>query len=221
MTAAASSLRRTLLIATVSAVLAASVTAAAILLTRRPEAPQPAVAVAVVGDDYSAGRLNRVVWPTLVAQRTGWSVANFALPGAGYAADGPGGHAFTWQVDRALAARPRAVVLVGGLDDGRFLESGAVGQGAVDALRKIIRAGKQALVIGPTWFATPAPPEVTAIAEEIRRAAEQMRVPFLDALNPPWLTPELMLVDRSGPNDDGQSVIADKIAAWLRTEVPM
>lgn len=222
MTAAASPVRRTALIAIVSAVLAAAVTAAAVLLTRpTPPPPQSGVTVAVVGDDYSAGRLNRVVWPTLLAQRTGWSVANFALPGAGYAADGPGGHAFTWQVDRALAAKPRAVVLVGGLDDGRFLESGAVGQGAVDALRKIIRSGKRALVIGPTWFETPAPPQVTAVSEEIRRAAEQMRVPFLDALNPPWLTPELMLVDRSGPNDDGQSVIADKIAAWLRTEVPV
>ena len=28
-----------------------------------------------------------------------------------------------------------------------------------------------------------------------------------------------MLADRSGPNDDGQSVIADKVAAWLRSEV--
>lgn len=224
MTAAASSARRALLIAVVSAVLAAAVTAAAILLTQRltrsPAPPQSAVTVAVVGDDYSAGRLNRVVWPTLLAQRTGWPVANFALPGAGYAADGPGGHAFTWQVDRALAARPRAVVLVGGIDDGRFLGSDAIRQGAVDALRKIVRAGKQALVIGPTWFGTPVPPEVSAISEEIRKAAEQMRVPFLDALDPPWLTPDQMLLDRSGPNDDGQSVIADKIAAWLRTEVP-
>lgn len=221
MTAAASPVRRTALIAIVSAVLAAAVTAAAVLLTRpTPPPPQSGVTVAVVGDDYSAGRLNKVVWPTLLAQRTGWSVANFALPGAGFAADGPGGHAFTWQVDRALAARPRAVVLVGGLDDGGFVGSDAIRQGAVDAIRKVIRAGKRALVIGPTWFETPVPPEVATISAEIEKAAEQMRVPFLAALDPPWLTPAQMLADRSGPNDDGQSVIADKIAAWLRTEVP-
>jgi lysophospholipase L1-like esterase len=146
-------------------------------------------------------------------------VANFALPGAGFAADGPGGHAFTWQVDRAVAARPRAVVLVGGIDDGRFVGTDAIRQGAVDAIRKIIRAGKRALVVGPTWFETPVPPEVAAISAEIAKAAEETRVPFLDALDPPWLTRAQMLADRSGPNDDGQSVIADKVAAWLRTEV--
>lgn len=219
MTAAASSAHRTLVIAAVSAVLAASATAAGFLLTRDPAPPNAAMTVAVVGDDYTAGRLNKVVWPTLLAQRTGWPVANFALPGAGFAADGVGGQAFTWQVDRALAAKPRAVVIVGGLDDRQFLGSDATRQGAIDAIRKIIRAGKRALVIGPTWFENPVPPEVAAISAEVSKAAEQARVPFLNALNPPWLTPAEMLVDRSGPNDDGQSVIADKIAAWLRTEV--
>jgi hypothetical protein len=211
--------RRTLAAALISALVAAAVTAAAILLTRTPTPPAPSVTVAVVGDDYAAGRLNRVVWPTLLAQRTGWTVANFALPDSGYAADGPGGHAFSWQVDRALAAGPRTVLLVGGVDDGRYLGTGNIGQGAVDAIRKVIRAGKQVLVIGPTWFEPTIPRAITDINAEIRTAAEQTRVPFLDALNPPWLTPQLMLPDRSGPNDDGQSVIADKIAAWLRSEV--
>jgi hypothetical protein len=45
-------------------------------------------------------------------------------------------------------------------------------------------------------------------------------VPFLDALNPPWLTRDEMQVDLSGPDDEGQSVIADKVGAWLRNEVP-
>jgi hypothetical protein len=219
MTAAASPTRRLVLVAAVSAVAAAAVTAAAVLLIHRPAPPASEVTVAVVGDDYTAGRLNRVVWPTLVAQRTGWSVANFALPASGFAADGLGGHAFTWQVDRALAARPRAVLIVGGYNDGKSLGSDAIRQGAADAIRKVIRAGKQVLVIGPTWFEPAVPPTVTAVNVEIRTAAEQTRVPFLDALSPPWLTPQLMLADRSGPNDDGQSAIADKIAAWLRSEV--
>jgi hypothetical protein len=42
-----------------------------------PQAPLP---VAVVGDHSTAGIENRVVWPTLMAERTGWSVSNFALP---------------------------------------------------------------------------------------------------------------------------------------------
>jgi hypothetical protein len=43
-------------------------------------------------------------------------------------------------------------------------------------------------------------------------------VPFLGALDPPWLTRDLMRMDLSGPTDEGQSAIADRVAAWLRTE---
>ena len=208
---------RALVIAAISAVLAAAITAAAFLLTR-PKADVPSVDIAVVGDSYSAGHFNRAVWPTLLSQRTGWSVANFALPGAGFAADGYGGHAFTWQVDRALAARPHTILLVGGEDDFGFTGLGNIGQGVVDAVNKVIRAGRQVLVIGPTWYEEPIPPTVATVSDEIRRAAEQTKTPFLNALNPPWLNPGLMLADRSGPNDDGQSVIADHVAAWLRTQ---
>jgi lysophospholipase L1-like esterase len=198
-------------------VVAAAATAAAFMLNR-PKTDRPSLDIAVVGDSYTAGRLNQVVWPTLLAQRTGWSVANFALPGTGFAADGTGGQAITWQVDRALAARPRTVLMVGGSEDGRFAGTGNIQTSAVDGINKVIRAGKQALVIGPTWFAVPVPPTVAAVSDEIRQAAEQSQTPFLNALNPPWLTPAQMLPDRSGPNDDGQSVIADKVAAWLRTQ---
>jgi hypothetical protein len=223
MTAASNVLRRVLssravAVAVVSAVLAATLTAAAFLLTRPKTDGRPSLDIAVVGDSYTAGRLNRVVWPTLLAQRTGWSVANFALPGTGFAADGAGGQAFTWQVDRALAARPRTILIVGGYDDGRYAGSGNIGQTAVDGINKAVRACKQVLVVGPTWFELPIPPTVATVSDEIRAAAEHSNTPFLNALNPPWLTPAQMLPDRSGPNDDGQSVIADKMATWLRTQ---
>lgn len=132
---------RIVVIAAISAVLAAAVTAAAFLLSR-PKPDLTSVDIAVVGDSYSAGHLNRVVWPTLLAQRAGRSVANFTLPGAGFTADGAGGHAFTWQVDRALAARPDTVLIVGGYDDGGFAGTGNIGQGVLDAINKVIRAGK-------------------------------------------------------------------------------
>jgi len=209
---------RTVVIAAISALLAAALTAASFVLFR-PKSGADSLTIAVVGDSYAAGRLNRTVWPTLLAQRTGWSVANFALPGSGFAADGPGGHAYTWQVDRALAARPHTVLLVGGVDDGNFAGTGNITQGAIDAINKVIRAGKQALVVGPIWWGLPIPPTVIGISDEIKNAAEQTRVPFLNGMDPPWMGPEQMLADKSGPNDDGQSVIADHIAAWLRTEI--
>jgi len=120
-------MRPTILVVVVAITLTgALVTASAFALTRAPKEPTHSwsVNIAVVGDSYSAGSNNGVVWPTLLAQRTGWSVANFALPGAGFAADGQGGQAFTSQVDRAQGAHPRTIVIVGGLADQGFADTG-------------------------------------------------------------------------------------------------
>jgi GDSL-like Lipase/Acylhydrolase family len=194
---------------------------ATVLATTRADRPAPwPISVAVVGDSLTAGGLNRVVWPTLLAQRTGWSVANFALPDAGFVADGRGGHAFTYQVDRAQAMHPRVVLFMTGDADNGLPEMDAVRIGALDAINKVITGGERALVVGPTWYQSPVPEQVRRVSAAVSQAATEAGVPFLDALDPPWLTPELMHPDASGPTDAGQSVIADRVAAWLRTEVP-
>lgn len=206
----------------VAIALMSELVAASVFTSIRPSGqrePSRWVPLAIVGDSYSAGSNNRVVWPTLLAQRLGWPVANFALPSAGFASDGLGGYAFSYQVDRALQAHPRAIVIVGGLADQGFAGTGAVGEGAGDAINRIKRGGPRALVVGPTWYETPVPAPVVSISEEIAKVAEEAGVPFLDALDPPWLSIDLMQPDLSGPTDEGQSVIADKVAAWLRTEV--
>jgi hypothetical protein len=175
--------------------------------------------IAVVGDSLTAGSNNQVVWPTLLAQRTGWSVANFALPGAGFAADGRGGYSFPHQVDRALQVHPHVVLFIGGVEDGSYAWTGAIGKAVAEALNKVKLAGPQAMVVGPTWYGTTVPKAMTVVSDEIRQACEKADVPFLNALNPPWLSIEQMQPNLGGPNDEGQSVIADKVAAWLRTEV--
>lgn len=181
--------------------------------------PRAPLTIAVVGDQNTAGIKNRVVWPTLIAARTGWSVSNFALPEAGFAADGMGGQAFTYQVDRAQAGHPQVILLVTGTADASVSEMEAVTVGAADAINKIIRGGEQPAVVGPIWYETPVPDSVWRVNEAVRKAAEQAGVPFLDALDPPLLTKDQMHPDLSGPSDVGQSVIADKIAAWLRPQV--
>lgn len=181
--------------------------------------PASPVTIAAIGDSYTAGRNNQVVWPTLLAQRTGWAVANFALPDSGFAADGQGGHAFSYQVLRAQQVRPRAIVIMSGVTDAGYAFTGAVKAGTVDAVGKSILTGAQVLVVGPTWYELPVPAAVKAVADEIRAAAEEAGVPFLDALNPPWLAVDDMQSDLGGVTDEGQSVIADKVAAWLRVVV--
>ena len=196
------------------------VTASTLALTaaRTPPRPSPPV-IAVVGGSYTAGINNRTVWPTLLAQRTGWAVANFALPGAGFVADGQGGHAFTYQVDRAQGLHPQIILIVGGLADDGFADMGPVNVSALDTINKIKVGGQRPLIVGPTWYETPVPESVTRVSEAVAKVAEGAGVPFLNALDPPWLTPSQMRPDLSGPTDEGQSVMADKIAAWLRTEV--
>ncbi len=176
--------------------------------------------IAVVGDSVSAGSANQVVWPTLLAERTGWSVANFALPDAGFVADGIGGYSFSHQVDRAAAVRPEIILIVaGGVADTSYGWTGAIAKGVADALDKVRRNGQRALVIGPTWYEDNVPVAVKNVSDEIHRAADVAGVPFLDALDPPWLTSDMMQSNLGGPNDTGQSAIADKVAVWLRAEV--
>lgn len=212
--------RKFLTVACALALVAELVAASMFAGRRAPEPPQSVPPmVAVVGDSYTAGVQNTVVWPTLLAERTGWSVSNFALPDAGFVADGLGGYAFTHQVDRALAANPQVIVIVGGLADTGLADVGRVRIGAIDAINKVKLTGRRTLVIGPTWFETPVPRSVSRISDAIRDAADELGVTYVDALDPPWLTTGDMHSDLSGPSDVGQSVIADNIAAWLRTKV--
>ena len=202
-------------------VLAATLTGGVVTVCGSAEssAPSSALAIAVVGDSYSAGRNNEVVWPTLLAQRTGWSVANFAQPDAGFAVDLQGGHAFSFQVARAEQVHPRAIVIMSGVADAELAFTGALAAGAADAIDKIKLVGSKALVIGPTWYDTDIPEAIRNLSDQIHKAADDAGVPFLDALDPPWLTVDQMQADLGGVTDEGQSVIADKVAAWLRTEV--
>ena len=126
---------------------------------------------------------------------------------------------FLTQSAGGLLALVLGVLVVSGTGDSAYAGSGYVNQVAAETLNKIALSGVRALAVGPTWYETPVPSEVSGVSDEIRQAAAAAGVPFLDALDPPWLTPQQMQPDFTGPTDEGQSVIADKIAAWLRTEV--
>jgi lysophospholipase L1-like esterase len=203
----------------VGLVLVTELAVASALASSPTKPPQAPLTIAVIGDQNTAGIKNRVVWPTIMAARTGWSVSNYALPEAGFGADGMGGQAFSFQVDRAQAQRPQVILFVTGTADASLSEMEAVTVGAADAINKVIRGGQQAAVVGPMWYETPVPDSVWRVNEAVQKAAEQAGVPFFNALDPPLLTKDLMHADLSGPSDEGQSVIADKIAAWLRPQV--
>jgi hypothetical protein len=213
--------RRAALTVVIATILLTQLVLAQIVLvaTSRNQLASSPPSIAIVGDSFAAGALNRVVWPTLLAQRSGWAVSNVALPGAGFVADGRGGYAYTYQVDRAQAAHPRAIVITTGLADTGLADMGPMRIGAIDAINKIKLGGQQALMIGPTWYEPSVPASVRRVSDTVKQVADQLDVPFLNALDPPWLNRDEMQVDVSGPNDEGQSVIADKVNAWLRDKV--
>lgn len=194
----------------------ASTVAAAAAQQQPHQAP---LSIAVVGDQNSAGIDNLEVWPTLMAARTGWHVSNYALPEAGFAANGTGGQAFSYQVDRAQAGHPDVILLVTGTADASIGGTEGVKVGAVDAINKIIRGGQRVAVVGPIWYETPIPDSIWRVNDAVQKVAAVAGVPFFNAVDPPLLTRELMHPNLSGPSDAGQSVIADKVAAWLRAEV--
>jgi hypothetical protein len=130
-----------------------------------------------------------------------------------------GGQAFTHRVDRAQAGRPQVILIVDGTADASVPNVEAVTIGATDSINKIIRGGEQAAVVGPMWYVTPVPESLRRVNDAIRKVAEPAGVPFLDALDPPLISKDLLHPDLSGPSDEGQSVVADKITAWLRTQV--
>lgn len=184
-----------------------------------PQKERTPVSIAVVGDQNTAGFNNKQVWPTLLAAITGWSVSNYALPEAGFAADGTGGQAYAYQVERAQAGHPRIILFATGTADASVAETEAVTIGAVDALNKAVRGGQRVAVVGPIWYQTPVPDSIWQVNNAVQKVAEVAGAPFLNAIDPPLLTKELMHPDLSGPSDAGQLVIAEKIAAWLRTQV--
>lgn len=211
--------QRTVLRVLIALLLVGELALASVLFRSPTAPPKPPLSIAVIGDQNTAGIKNRVVWPTLMAARTGWSVSNYALPEAGFAADGMGGQAFSYQVDRAQAGHPQVILLATGTADASLSEMEAVTIGATNAMDKVIRGGEQVAVIGPMWYETPIPDAVWRVNDAVQKAAARAALPFFNAVDPPLLTRGLMQPDLSGPSDAGQSVIADRIAAWLRTDV--
>jgi hypothetical protein len=78
---------------------------------------------------------------------------------------------------------------------------------AIDVINKIILGGQQALVVGLTWYQTPVSEPLVLVNEVVRKVAENAGVPYLDVLDPPWLTRS----DAGRPKrTDGRGTIRDR-----------
>ncbi|OZF51312.1 hypothetical protein CH291_07035 [Rhodococcus sp. 14-1411-2a] len=214
-----------------AAVVVALIAAVALVVAAvvRDDAPPPTVTaadtplkVSVVGDSYSRGLPDTVVWPTLAAESTGWSVNNVSIFSAGYVAtDGNGTYAD--QIDAAVADDPDVVFVVGGINDvGKPPE--LIMQRAIDTLGELARRAPRAklVVMGPIWHEIPVPEAAAVIDDSVRAAASMLRLPYLSVVGEDWLVPEGMIQeDGIHPTEAGQRVLAQQIVASLEnTGVP-
>lgn len=181
-------------------------------------APKETLRVAIIGDSYSAGLKNTIVWPTLMAESTGASVSNVSLPASGYLADAGGLGPFAAQSEKALASKPDVIVVFGGLFDiGRPLD--LIGQAVSDLVANLARSAPNAkiIVVGPLWHEIPAPEAVRQIDETVGTAVRNLKLPYLSVVDEPWLAkPGLFRNDDSQPTDTGQRVLANSLTDALR-----
>lgn len=179
--------------------------------------PPAQTAVAVIGDSFSSGSDNDVIWPEVLADRYGWDLENASQGGAGYVAGEGILGTFADQVD-AVVAHPVDVVLVVGSENDVDADPGDVGVAASDLYRRLELEAPSArvVVIGPIWSVGDPPPELTAVGDAVKSAAEAAKLSYVDPLPLHWLAdPALIQEDGDHPTDLGQAQLADDISDAL------
>lgn len=174
--------------------------------------------VAVIGDSFSAGVNNSVVWTDILSDNPALSIANVARAGSGYVGGAGTNGTFAQQVNLALAAKPQVIVVFGGIYDlGK--SSDLISQSATDLLNDLhLRAPNARIVtIGPIWHQHPPADAVVDVNRAIARAAEQTHTEYIDLLNANWLDdPVLLAPDQNSPNDAGQRILAAQLGDLLQ-----
>jgi hypothetical protein len=204
--------------------------AAAVLVTlavARPKPAAPAAAcdhtlrVAVIGDSYSAGLNTGIVWPSLVAGSSTFSISNVALPSSGYVGGIGQSVPFASQVDKALASKPDIVIVFGGLNDvGQSTD--LITQSATGLFTDLITRAPRAklIVFGPIWHDDPAPPSALDIDSAVAAAANATHTTYISLVDEKWLVGEGLIQD-DGVNltDQGQTTLARELGPLIQRQI--
>lgn len=175
---------------------------------------------AVIGDSYSLPNTDQDHWPALLAFDRRWFLNDFAVGGTGYVQ----GNAekdklpFAAQVDKVVEVDPELVLVVGGRNDvSHPLQVRDASRNLFAQLRDRVPNAK-VVVVGPIVDNRPPSPTALMVNDRIRAAAEQYRLPFIDAMTPNWLSdPALLREDGMHPNPDGHRVLFERINEKLHT----
>ncbi|MGV9800978.1 SGNH/GDSL hydrolase family protein [Mycobacterium sp. NPDC003449] len=203
-----------------SLLLVAATATTTVAVTHRTPQPLPPpaglVRVSVIGDSYSAGSDNDVVWPTLIAATSPLSISVVAVRDASYAGGAGQSGRFAEQIDKALASKPAVLIVFGGLGDAG-LPDDQITQSAVDLFAELARRAPttKVVVFGPIWHVQPAPDVFVALDADIEEAARLTHTTYVSLIRKDWLAADGMMQGDVAPTDEGQSVLADRLNRLL------
>jgi lysophospholipase L1-like esterase len=184
-------------------------------------APESILRVAVIGDSYTSGLNNTVVWPSLLASHSQLALSNVAFPGAGYVGGTGESGPLADQADKALASKPDVIVVFGGINDvGR--SSDLITQAAIDLFTSLARRAPNAslLVFGPIWHEPNLPQSFYALDDAIAAGARSSHARYTSLIREGWLVGDgLIQADQVHPTDAGQMVLERELGPLLLAQV--
>ena len=176
--------------------------------------------VAILGDSYSIPNTTGDHWPALLAFDRRWYLADFASGGTGYVQgnEEKGKLPFGAKIDQVVAVNPEVVIIAGGRNDVSYpLEVRDATRELYAQLRDRLPHAK-VVVIGPIMDNRPPSETAVNVNDRIRSAAEQYKLPFIDALAENWLSdPTLLKEDGMHPTPAGQRLMFEKISEHLHS----
>ncbi|CAN5603582.1 SGNH/GDSL hydrolase family protein [soil metagenome] len=199
----------------------AATTGAVTARTRHPLPPADSlVRVSVIGDSYSAGSANEVVWPTLMAAGSPLSISDVAVRDASYAGGAGRSGRFAEQVDKALASKPAVIVVFGGLGDaGRLGDQ--ITQSAIDLFAELTRRAPttKLVVLGPIWHTQPVPDVFIALDVHLENAARVTHTTYISLIHEDWLLADGAMQGDIAPTDTGQLILARQLNPVLLEQI--
>lgn len=186
--------------------------------------PRSTIEVVVIGDSLSTGaKTPGDAWtdealPMLTRSGHHVQIVNAAENGAGYVARGIFGDTFGTEVEHAVSAETRIVVVFGSDND---LGQAPVDEAVAQTLSRVrsLAPAAQVIVVGP-----PAPPaqsreQLQPLSETLRAMAAAHGDAFVDALALRWFqAADAVYVGDDGehPDRDGETYLAGRMASILR-----
>jgi len=166
----------------------------------------------VIGDSYSEGVDNTVVWPQLLAEKRGYRLVNMSIGGTGYL-NGAFATTFGDRIKSADIERPRIIIFAGSRNDILFApaEVRAAAREAFTAAQDRFPDAR-IVAVGPIWDSTTPADEVRAINAAVAQAADASGVEFVDALEADWLADRSLIhADGIHATDAGQQALSDGV----------